>query len=42
VYNRVDGIEDSLKLDNGILRIVTGFEYKAQKIIDGPKEIIQV
>ncbi len=42
VYNRVDGIEGSLAIDNWLLRLATGFSYTAQKIIDGPLENIQV
>lgn len=33
VYNRVDGITDSLKLDNWLLRMVIGFRYNVGDIL---------
>jgi len=42
VYNRVDWIEDSLKIDNWLLRVVIWFRYQAQKLIDWTKEQVNV
>jgi len=42
VYNRIDWIEDSLKLDNWLLRVVTWFKYMAKRIVDWPMEQINV
>jgi hypothetical protein len=39
VFNRVDGIEDALKLDpSGKLRVVTGYDYKVKDILNGNKD----
>jgi len=42
VYNRVDWVEDALKIDKWLMKVVTGFQYDFDNIVDEITENIRV